>query len=55
MKELGNRVFCCVGLGVSHIYGEEGFITKTGQTSYAVFMVMVFLLGYLLFYFFNHA
>ena len=53
VKELGNRVFCCVGMGVSRVYGEEGFITKTGQTSYAVFVAMVFLLGYLLFYLFN--
>lgn len=52
-KELGNRVLCYVGLGFSRIYGEEGFITKTGQTNYAVFMVMVFLLVYLLFYLFN--
>ena len=55
MKELGKRVFCCVCLGVSRAYGEEGFIAKTGHTSYAIFMVMVFLLGYLLFYFFNLA
>ena len=53
IKELGNRVICSVGLGVSRIYGDEGFITKTGQTSYAVFVAMIFLLGYLLFYLFN--
>jgi len=53
VKKLGNRIFCCVGLGVSRVYGEEGFITKTRQTSYAVLVVMVFLLGYLLFYLSN--
>jgi len=53
IKELGNRVICSVGLGISRIYGNEGFITKTGLTSYAVFVAMIFLLGYLLFYLFN--
>lgn len=51
--ELRDKVFCCVGLGFARIYGEQGVITKTGQISYAVFIVMVFLLGYLLFYLFN--
>ncbi|MFB3090145.1 MAG: hypothetical protein ACE1ZG_02205, partial [Gammaproteobacteria bacterium] len=53
IKELGNRVICSVGLGISRLYGNEGFITKTGLTSNAVFVAMIFLLGYLLFYLFN--
>ena len=48
-----NRLFCFVGLGVSRIYGGQGFITRTFQTSFAVFLVMILLLGYLLFYLSN--
>ena len=55
LTELTDKVFCCVGLGIARIYGEQGVITKTGQTGYAVFIVMVFLLGYLLFHLFNLA
>jgi hypothetical protein len=44
---------CGIGLSVAHIYGEQGIIKKTLQTNYAVFVVMVFLLGYLLFYLSN--
>ena len=51
--ELTDKVFYSVGFGIARIYGEQGLITKTGQTGYAVFVVMVFLLGYLLFYLFN--
>ena len=50
---LRNKLFYGIGVGVSRIYGEQGLITKTGQTSYAVFIVMVFLLGYLSFYLSN--
>jgi len=50
LSGLTTKLFCNVGLGVSRIYGDEGFIKKTGQTSYAVFVAMIFLLGYLLFY-----
>ena len=53
LSKLITKLFCSVGLGVSRIYGDEGFITKTGQTGYAVFVAMIFLLGYLLFYLFN--
>ena len=48
-----NRLFCFVGLGVSRIYGGQGFVTRTFQTSFAVFLVMILLLGYLLFYLSN--
>ncbi len=48
-----DRLLCSVGLGISRIYGEQSFIGKKFQTSVAVFWVMLFLLGYLLFYLSN--
>ena len=48
-----DRIFCFIGLGMSRIYGRQGAISKTLQTSFAVLVVMVFLLGYLLFYLSN--
>ncbi len=48
-----DKILCGIGLSVAHIYGQQGIIKKTLQTNYAVFMVMIFLLGYLLFYLFN--
>ena len=48
-----NRLFCFIGLSLTRIYGGQGFITKTFQTSFAVLVAMMFLLGYLLFYLFN--
>jgi len=53
MKNLTGKMLCGVGSGVAHIYGEQGLIKKTLQTNYAVFVVMLFLLGYLLFYLSN--
>jgi len=53
MSVCTNRLFCFVGLGLSRIYGGQGFITRTFQTSFAVFLVMILLLGYLLFYLSN--
>ena len=55
INEITGKILCGVGLSVAHIYGEQGIIKKTLQTNYAVFMVMVFLLGYLLFYLSNLA
>ncbi len=53
INEITGKLLCGVGLSVAHIYGEQGLIKKTLQTNYAVFMVMLFLLGYLLFYLSN--
>ncbi len=53
INEITGKLLCGIGLGVAHIYGEQGIIKKTLQTNYAVFVVMVFLLGYLLFYLSN--
>ena len=53
INEITGKLLCGIGLSVAHIYGEQGLIKKTLQTNYAVFMVMVFLLGYLLFYLSN--
>jgi multicomponent Na+:H+ antiporter subunit D len=53
INEITAKLLCSVGLSVAHIYGEQGLIKKTLQTNYAVFMVMLFLLGYLLFYLSN--
>jgi len=53
INEITGKLLCGIGLGVAHIYGEQGIIKKTLQTNFAVFMVMVFLLGYLLFYLSN--
>jgi multicomponent Na+:H+ antiporter subunit D len=51
--ELTDKMFYSVGLGVARIYGHQGFITKTPQTKFTVFIVMLFLFGYLLFYLIN--
>jgi len=53
ISELTGKMLCGAGLGVAYIYGQQGIIKKTLQTNYAVFVVMVFLLGYLLFYLAN--
>jgi len=53
INEITGKILYGVGLSVAHIYGEQGIIKKTLQTNYAVFMVMLFLLGYLLFYLSN--
>jgi multicomponent Na+:H+ antiporter subunit D len=53
INEITGKLLSGVGLGMAHIYGEQGIIKKTLQTHYAVFVVMVFLLGYLLFYLSN--
>ena len=53
INEITGKLLCGVGLGVAYIYGEKGIIKKTQQTNYAVFVVMLFLLGYLLFYLSN--
>jgi len=53
MSSLADKMLCGVGSGVAYIYGERGIIKKTLETNYAVFMVMIFLLGYLLFYLSN--
>lgn len=53
LSSLFKRLFCFVDLGMSRIYGGQGFITKTLQTSFAVLVAMIFLLGYLLFYLSN--
>ena len=51
--EATNKMLCGIGLSVAYIYGQQGIIKKTLQTNYAVFVVMIFLLGYLLFYLSN--
>jgi len=53
INEITGKLLCGIGLGVAHIYGEQSLIKKTLQTNYAVFVVTVFLLGYLLFYLSN--
>ncbi len=53
MSGLASKILCGAGLSITYIYGEQGLIKKTLQTNYAVFMVMLFLLGYLLFYLSN--
>jgi multicomponent Na+:H+ antiporter subunit D len=53
INEITGKILYGFGLSVAHIYGEQGIIKKTLQTNYAVFMVMLFLLGYLLFYLSN--
>lgn len=53
INEITGKILYGVGISVAHIYGEQGIIKKTLQTNYAVFMVMLFLLGYLLFYLSN--
>ena len=53
INEITGKLLCGVGLSVANIDVEQGLINKTLQTYYAVFMVMVFLLGYLLFYLSN--
>ena len=53
INHITGKLLCGIGLSVVHIYGEQGFIKKTLQTNFAVFVVMVFLLGYLLFYLSN--
>jgi len=53
MSSLAGKMLCGAGLSIAHIYGEQRIIKKTLQTNYAVFVVMVFLLGYLLFYLSN--
>ena len=53
MNSLAGKMLCGTGSSMAHIYSEQGIIKKTLQTSYAVFIVMVFLLGYLLFYLSN--
>lgn len=55
LKKLIGKLYCCIGFGVARVYGEQGLIARTGQISYAVLMVMILLLGYLLFYLFNSA
>ena len=50
---ISNRLFCFIGVGMSRIYGGQGFITNTFRTSFAVLVAMIFLLGYLLFYLSN--
>jgi multicomponent Na+:H+ antiporter subunit D len=50
INELTDKMLCGIGLGFAHIYGQQGIIKRTLQTNYAVFIVMIFLLGYLLFY-----
>jgi len=53
MSSMAGKMMCSASLGVAHVYGEQGIIKKTLQTNYAVYIVMVFLLGYLLFYLSN--
>jgi len=53
INEITGKILYGVGISVAYIYGEQGIIKKTLQTNYAVFMVMLFLLGYLLFYLSN--
>jgi len=53
MNSLSGKMLCGVGLSVAHIYGKYGILKKTLQTNFAVFVVMLFLLGYLLFYLSN--
>lgn len=49
-----NKIWCAIGLSIARIYNEQGFISKTHQTSFTVFLVMLLLLGYLLFYLFHY-
>ncbi len=53
VSDLTGKMLCGIGSSIAHIYGEQGLIKKTLQTNYAVFIVMLFLLGYLLFYLSN--
>jgi len=55
LRDIKDKLFCGIGVGVSRIYGEQSVISKTFQTSFAVFLVMSLLLGYLLFYIFRLA